>query len=73
MTLAVTLLIEIGDEVAFRQAAHDRALTDNLCDDEAATYLDIEETSLGQCAVMLLDPGVSPPGCSIVDSSTETY
>lgn len=71
MDSSVTIYFELHDEQAFRQAAYDRALADELSEEEARTYLDEEATSIGACATMLFDPGISPPGCSIVDSSAD--
>jgi hypothetical protein len=69
MQVAVTIFLDVNDADEFRRAARDRAIADNLGDEEASSYLDAEETSLGQCAVMLLDPGISPNGSSIIDSA----
>lgn len=69
--VAVTLHLTIHDAKDFRQAAYERALEDGLDEDDAKTFLDPEGKHLGECAVMLFDPGMSPQGCSIVDSSTE--
>ncbi|MEY2117322.1 hypothetical protein [Rhodanobacter sp. FW106-PBR-R2A-1-13] len=71
MDCSITLFFQLHDEQAFRQAAHERALTDGLNAEEALSYLDPEKSTVGACAIMLFDPGVSPPGCSITDSSTD--
>jgi len=52
----------------FRRSARDRALSDGLSQEEAARYLDDDEMSLGECAAMLFDPGLSPNGCQILDA-----
>lgn len=70
-SVSITLHLTVHDSKEFRQAAHDRALTDGLDAETAQTFLNAEATSLGECAVMLFDPGMSPPGCSIEDSSHE--
>ncbi|MBQ4855674.1 hypothetical protein IMW82_13430 [Rhodanobacter sp. B2A1Ga4] len=70
MQVAVTIFLDVNNPDDFRRAAHDRAIADGLGDEEASSYLEAEETSLGQCAVMLLDPGTSPNGSSIIDSAT---
>ncbi|MEY2161399.1 hypothetical protein [Rhodanobacter sp. FW106-PBR-LB-2-11] len=70
MQIEVTIAITVDDEAVFRRAAHDRALADQLGQEEAVSYLSADLTSVGQCAIMLLDPGVSPKGCSILDSTT---
>lgn len=58
--------IQIDDEMQFRQQAADAAKASELSHSE--DYLDEDITSLGQCAIMLFDPGESPQGCSILDS-----
>jgi len=69
MQVEVTIAIIVDDEAGFRRAAHDRAIADDLGQQEAETYLNADLTTVGECAVMLLDPGVSPKGCSILDST----
>lgn len=70
MTLRVT------NEAAFRRAAYERAL-EELGGDEAQAreFLDDDLTSVGQCAVMLLDPGSLKPewGAEIQDSHAEEF
>lgn len=68
---SITIEFEVHDEDAFRQAAQNRAIADGLEEAEAAAYLDEDKHSIGDCAVMLFDPGVSPDGCSILGSSGE--
>jgi hypothetical protein len=65
---AVSIEICIHDEAEFRAAARKRACKDRLPPEEADRYLNAEETTLGECAVMILDPGVSPDGCDIIGS-----
>lgn len=62
---------QIDDESAMRRAAADRATEDGLTQEEANEYLTAEWKSLADCVVMLLDPGQSPPGTSVLDSSVE--
>ncbi|MEY2152333.1 hypothetical protein AB7849_15615 [Rhodanobacter sp. 115] len=71
MELCISICLTVHDESAFREAARDRALEDGLGDETANAYLDEEQHSLGQCAIMLLDPGVSPNGCQIIDSTAD--
>ena len=68
-TLTLQIHLRISDEREFRQAARDRALVDGCTAAEAATYLNKRRTSLGQCGAMLFDPGTSPDGCQILDTS----
>ncbi|MBB5546527.1 hypothetical protein A8H39_00120 [Paraburkholderia fungorum] len=72
-SISVTIELDIHDPAAFRHAAYKRALDDNLGEDEAKEYLDAEKTSLGACAIMILDPGVSPDGASIENSSSDEH
>lgn len=68
MNITLNINLDITDETAFRQAAREKALEDGLDEKDADTYLEDGGMSLSQCAIMLLDPGVSPPGSSILDS-----
>lgn len=61
--ISVTIHISVHDEEAFRNAAMTQALEDGLSEVEATAYL--SSHSLEECAVMILDPGLSPDGCSI--------
>ena len=61
----VTIGLTVHDETAFRTAARNRALADGLDPEEAENYLDPDAYSLGACAQMILDPGVSPDGAQI--------
>lgn len=69
------MTIQINDEAAFRQAAYMRAKTDGCSEEEARYYLDADHMSLGDCAVMLCDPGMTPEssGASILNSTGEMY
>jgi hypothetical protein len=69
----VTVQLTVYDERAFRAAAQQRALDDGLSPKEAKTYLSKTKQSLGECAQMLIDPGVSPDGCSIEGSDSEEW
>jgi hypothetical protein len=67
----VTVSLDVWDQRAFREAAYKRAMSDGLSEKEAKSYSSARKTSLGQCAIMLLDPGQSPAGADIIDSSSE--
>lgn len=71
MQVCISICLTVHDEPIFREAARDRALADGLDDETANAYLDGEAHSLGQCAIMLLDPGTSPKGCQINDSTVD--
>ena len=63
--------LNVHDEQAFREAAKAQALKDGLSVEGADEFLDEEKQSLGDCAVMLIDPGISPDGADIVGSCAE--
>ena len=67
-TISIRVELRIFDEQAFRQAAYDRAIEDGLCEAEAKSFLDEEDKSLGDCGMMLVDPGASPSGSEILQS-----
>ena len=66
--MSVTIYLRIHDERDFRQAAAEQYKKDGPPSEDAGEYLDPEKTSLGECAIMLLDPGTSPAGSSILES-----
>lgn len=66
--VGVMIDMEVFDEAAFRDAAYKRALQGGHDEDSAKEYLDEDEQSLESCAVMLIDPGTSPAGSSIIQS-----
>lgn len=65
-TLEFTVTIEVGNEAAFRLAAHQRLIEQGVEEEEAAGYIDAAVTSIDTCAMVLLDPGDSPAGSSIL-------
>lgn len=72
--VTVSISLRITCESTFRKAAHDRALADGLPEETAEEYLQQGENeihSLGNCAVMLLDPGISPEGSQILYSQPD--
>lgn len=69
--ISITIDISVHDAEAFRLAARQRALEDGEPDNEAVRFLDVEEHSLTDCAIMLFDPGTGPDGCSIEQSRAE--
>lgn len=62
----VTISMEVNDEAAFRKAARDRAVEDGLDEGSADAFLDPDIMSLDECGIMLIDPGTSPAGATIV-------
>ncbi len=69
--VAVTVFLRVYDEERFREAAYDRAIQDGLDEETAMQYKHEEEKSLSECAQMLIDPGTSPSGAEILESSSE--
>lgn len=75
----VTLHVSIDDpqtlwDRAVQQLRTDGVLTsDELGDDEIEMIGTREEPDLSGCLRMILDPGTSPDGMTINDSSVEIY
>lgn len=67
ITGQVTLFWKASSLKDLRRAAHDRAIKDGLGEEEAREYL---KESADTCALMLLDPGASPEGLEIEESTT---
>lgn len=75
-TYNLTLTVRVYDTAALAAAAIKHAMTvDGMSEAEAReTLADISEDDgidVGACLQMLLDPGVSPDGCSIQESSVD--
>lgn len=68
--ISITIDISVHDAEAFRLAARYQAIRDGEETDEANSYLDAEQQSLSDCAVMIFDPGMCE-GCNIEQSSAE--
>lgn len=66
-TYTVSVELTIHDEQTFRQAAQQKALEEG-CGEDSTAYGPGGSMSLGECAMMLIDPGISPPGCTIQQS-----
>jgi hypothetical protein len=69
--ISVTIYLRVHDEEAFRRAARDRALEDGVDESKCEDFLKASEKSLGECAIMLFDPGMSPDGADILDSVSD--
>lgn len=70
-SLSVTLDVVVHDEVAFREAARQMAVATG--DEDPGRFLQEDDTTLGECAQMLFDPGESHPGSEIVQSSYDNH
>lgn len=70
--ITLTIDIEIDDPEQFAAAARERAIAEGIDPNEAARDYTGDD-DLNACAIMLFDPGVSPPGCTINSSSAEEY
>ncbi|HUV97517.1 MAG TPA: hypothetical protein VMV98_08620 [Acidobacteriaceae bacterium] len=71
MFMTFSLELKVDDESALRRAAAERAGSDGLEPEQANEFLDPDTKSVEDCVVMLLDPGQSPAGTSILDSSAK--
>jgi hypothetical protein len=69
-TCAVTIHLNVTDPEKLFTAALDRALENGLSEEDARSELRTEDgVNIGNCARILLDPGISPDGCEILDST----
>lgn len=64
-TYEVSILIEVHDEEALLEAGRAKAIEDGLSAEDAA------DMDAGDCLRWIIDPGESPPGTGIQDSSVE--
>lgn len=72
-TVKCTVLAEVYDEEAFFSAALRMAIDEGNTETEARDRLWVDgEINLPACWQTLVDPGVSPAGCAIIESSAET-
>jgi hypothetical protein len=74
--VTLTLELEITDAKEFRDTAiaSYTANNPNATDEELEDFFGTaEEPNCGGCARELFDPGESPDGCEIQDSSAEEY
>ncbi len=69
--VTVSIDLRVWNEASFRRAAELQALKDGANKAEAKQYRYRKRTSLGECAQMLFDPGLSPDGCEILQSRSE--
>lgn len=72
--VTVSLYLRVHDVRTFVRAAQFRAIAEGFVKTlKEAREAGYSARDLGACALMLLDPGKSPPGCKIVDSSTDEF
>ena len=64
-TYEVSILIEVHDEEALLEAGRAKAIEDGMDPTDAA------DMDAGDCLRWFIDPGESPPGTDIQDSSVE--
>ena len=68
----VTLYVDVSDPEELYKAALERAVGDGLTQESASEDLRPDgEIHVGNCLLMLLDPGRAPPGCEILGSACE--
>lgn len=70
--VTVTIAVRVHDARAFARAAQRRAIDDGI----AGSLREARENGysvrdLSACAQMLFDPGISPAGCEILESSAQ--
>lgn len=71
--ITLTMSVRVHDAAAFVHAARERAITEKACKNWREASREYSASKLGACAVMLLDPGISPPGAEILESNTECH
>ena len=71
-TFEVSISIEVKDEAELYEYAMRRSIEDGLSEEAAEEMLGSkEEPDISACLRMVIDPGTSPSGTSILDSSCE--
>lgn len=70
-SVSVTLDMQVHDEAAFRLAA--RNMAEASGDDDPERFLQEDDTTLGECAQMLYDPGEGHPGSTVMQSTYEDH
>jgi hypothetical protein len=70
--ITVSITLEVWNEERFRVAAAEQSKVDGESDEEANRFLDADQVTLNDCALMLFDKP-SPNGCSVVSSETESF
>lgn len=70
-TISVTVTLTVRNVRRFVRAAQDRAVADGVAENRKAARMDYHVHDLCACAQMLIDPGMSPPGCEIEFSTAE--
>ena len=72
--VTASLHLRVYDVRAVARAAQQRAIAEGFAKTlKEARKAGYGPRDLGACALMLLDPGKSPPGSKIRDSSAEEY
>ena len=67
-----TVYAEVYDEEEFYSAALKHAMKNDgasLQDTEAVLRCDDGDVNVAACWQTLIDPGISPPGCTIIEST----
>lgn len=64
----ISIHVDVSDDRALLAAARIRAKAENNGDQRDDVLLKDGETNVGACLIMLFDPGVSPAGCTIIET-----
>ena len=72
--VTVSLHLRVHDVRAFARAAQHRAIADGIVETlKEAREAGYSQRDLGACALILLDPGLPPPGCEIRGCSANVH
>lgn len=71
MKISFEMEVEVHDLGAFLRAARERALKENAVTSMRQAKREYNRNNLTACAIMLFDPGISPPGCQIEGSAAQ--
>lgn len=70
----IVISVRVHDKKALYDAAKERAILDGIGRVEMSDYIGTRrKPDVGGCLQMLLDPGISPDGCDIQQSSVTSY
>lgn len=72
-TYSVTIDVDVHDKRALYREARAKAKFDGLGSNLADLLGTAKKPDIGACLIMILDPGSSPDGTSIVESRVEHF
>lgn len=73
VSFLVRINVEVHDEKALYRAAMESFLRDGLCETQAKEMIGESESAanVDECLIAVFDPGTSPDGTSIVETTVE--